>query len=81
MTRRRKRGREGEHPRSTHGPAKQTQALEKTLKLFLQLQELEKMYSEMDRPRFGKRSELVMPSGDALMEASERILESIGRSR
>nr|WLV89620.1 neuropeptide-F-2 [Gecarcinus lateralis] len=67
-------------PRSAPGPASQIQALEKTLK-FLQLQELGKMYSHMARPRFGKRSEMVLPPGDALMEASERLLETLARRR
>ncbi|XP_047481211.1 uncharacterized protein LOC125033601 isoform X1 [Penaeus chinensis] len=67
-------------PRSAPGPASQIQALENTLK-FLQLQELGKLYSLRARPRFGKRSDYAMPSGDALMEASERLLETLARRR
>ncbi|XP_071546978.1 uncharacterized protein [Panulirus ornatus] len=67
-------------PRSAPGPASQIQALEKTLK-FLQLQELGKMYSLRARPRFGKRSDYPIPPGDALMEASERLLETLTRRR
>nr|AEC12207.1 preproneuropeptide F II [Penaeus marginatus] len=67
-------------PRSAPGPASQIQALENTLK-FLQLQELGKLYSLRARPRFGKRSDYPMPSGDALMEASERLLETLARRR
>nr|UTC42638.1 neuropeptide F2 [Scylla olivacea] len=67
-------------PRSAPGPASQIQALENTLK-FLQLQELGKKYSHVTRPRFGKRSEMVLPPGDALMEASERLLETLARRR
>ncbi|KAK8376571.1 hypothetical protein O3P69_009886 [Scylla paramamosain] len=66
--------------RSAPGPASHIQALEKTLK-FLQLQELGKIYSHMTRPRFGKRSETVLPPGDTLMEASERLLETLARRR
>ncbi|XP_042241561.1 uncharacterized protein LOC121879107 isoform X1 [Homarus americanus] len=66
--------------RSSPGPASQIQALEKALK-FLQLQELGKMYSLRARPRFGKRSEYAMVPGDALTEASERLLETLARKR
>ncbi|XP_042870457.1 neuropeptide F-like isoform X2 [Penaeus japonicus] len=45
------------------------------------LQELDKYYSQVSRPRFGKRSDFAMPSGDALMEASERLLETLARRR
>ncbi|XP_027221822.1 neuropeptide F isoform X2 [Penaeus vannamei] len=45
------------------------------------LQELDKYYSQVSRPRFGKRSDYAMPSGDALMEASERLLETLARRR
>ncbi|XP_050711687.1 neuropeptide F-like isoform X3 [Eriocheir sinensis] len=45
------------------------------------LQELDKYYSQVSRPRFGKRSEMVLPPGDALMEASERLLETLARRR
>ncbi|XP_045121165.1 neuropeptide F-like isoform X4 [Portunus trituberculatus] len=52
------------------------------------LHELDKYYSPMSRPRFGKRSEMVLPPGDALvsvrdqqMEASERLLETLARRR
>nr|QPO25068.1 neuropeptide F2 [Callinectes arcuatus] len=67
-------------PRSAPGPASQIQALENTLK-FLRLQELSKLYSYGTRPRFGKRSEMVPPPGDDLMEASERLLETMARRR
>ncbi|XP_064114139.1 uncharacterized protein NPF isoform X1 [Macrobrachium rosenbergii] len=67
-------------PRSAPGPASQIQALEKTLK-FLQLQELGKLYSLRARPRFGKRSEYAVPPGDVLMEASERLMETLARRR
>ncbi|KAK8726544.1 hypothetical protein OTU49_010296 [Cherax quadricarinatus] len=66
--------------RAAPGPASQIQALQKTLK-FLQLQELGKLYSLRARPRFGKRSEYVAPADDTMMEASERILESLSRRR
>ncbi|XP_053653102.1 neuropeptide F isoform X4 [Cherax quadricarinatus] len=45
------------------------------------LQELDKYYSQVSRPRFGKRSEYVAPADDTMMEASERILESLSRRR
>ncbi|XP_068232446.1 uncharacterized protein NPF isoform X1 [Palaemon carinicauda] len=67
-------------PRSAPGPASQIHALEKTLK-FLQLQELGKLYSLRARPRFGKRSEYAVPPGDVLMEASERLMETLARRR
>nr|XP_045583452.1 neuropeptide F-like isoform X3 [Procambarus clarkii] len=45
------------------------------------LQELTKYYSQVSRPRFGKRSEYAVVPGDALMEASERLLETLARRR
>lgn len=45
------------------------------------LQELDKYYSQVSRPRFGKRSEYAAPPGDAIMEASERLLETLARRR
>merc|ERR1711962_1007102 len=54
--------------------------LENTLK-FLQLQELGKLYNVRARPRFGKRSEYVMAPRDALMEASEKLMESLEHRR
>merc|ERR1711962_1227533 len=45
------------------------------------LQELDKYYSQVARPRFGKRSEYVMAPRDALMEASEKLMESLEHRR
>ncbi|XP_064114138.1 neuropeptide F isoform X2 [Macrobrachium rosenbergii] len=45
------------------------------------LQELDKYYSQVSRPRFGKRSEYAVPPGDVLMEASERLMETLARRR
>nr|QJQ81519.1 neuropeptide F 1 [Macrobrachium nipponense] len=43
--------------------------------------ELGKLYSLRARPRFGKRSEYAVPPGDVLMEASERLMETLARRR
>ncbi|XP_076068451.1 uncharacterized protein LOC143040891 [Oratosquilla oratoria] len=68
--------------RSIRAPTTQLLAMEKALR-YLQLQELGKLYSERSRPRFGKRSEgPTSPlSNDALLEASERLLENLRRRR
>jgi len=54
--------------------------LENTLK-FLQLQELGKLYNVRARPRFGKRSEYVMAPGDALMDTTQKLLETLEHRR
>ncbi|XP_047738188.1 neuropeptide F isoform X2 [Hyalella azteca] len=46
------------------------------------LHQLDKYYSQVARPRFGKRSESTQgPSEQALWEASARLLDSYGEQR